>query len=400
MRKILFALAILWAAPGNAAVTYTATVLQTQAGLAMQAFGLNNHGDVVGGAGDGDAYQAYLRTAAGAYQALGGFGGTRSTATAISQTGIIAGQARTGSTGLTSVPFVRFGDGMLTPIALPSGGDTAVANGVNDAGTVVGRFNIRDSRNRAINQGFRWSLAHGFEVLASAAGGNSVSIQGLNSSGVAVGTSFGSDVSPFRWEADGSVTPLEKLSGVPTDIFNGGYANAISDSGLTAGGLDATGIGGDGGFVDTNLLAIWGSDARLLRTAAIADGFAGNLTAINGFGDAVGAVWRSVFDPLTQTFTDEGHVVLWLAGEDPVDLDTLLADKSLHLQGAFGINDKRQIIAFGYRDGIRFDVLLTPNAGGVPEPASWAMMIAGFALAGAAARRRFADAAGLRSVRG
>jgi hypothetical protein len=33
-------------------------------------------------------------------------------------------------------------------------------------------------------------------------------------------------------------------------------------------------------------------------------------------------------------------------------------------------------------------VFLTGGAGAVPEPASWAMMIAGFALAGAAARVR------------
>ena len=39
-------------------------------------------------------------------------------------------------------------------------------------------------------------------------------------------------------------------------------------------------------------------------------------------------------------------------------------------------------------DDIVFDLVSLPGGGGVPEPTTWAMMIAGFGLAGAAARRR------------
>ncbi len=39
-------------------------------------------------------------------------------------------------------------------------------------------------------------------------------------------------------------------------------------------------------------------------------------------------------------------------------------------------------------DGISFNVAPSPPVGGVPEPASWAMLIAGFGLTGAAMRRR------------
>ncbi len=43
----------------------------------------------------------------------------------------------------------------------------------------------------------------------------------------------------------------------------------------------------------------------------------------------------------------------------------------------------------GFGDGYSFDNVLTANAGpAVPEPATWAMMIGGFALAGATMRRR------------
>ncbi len=39
-------------------------------------------------------------------------------------------------------------------------------------------------------------------------------------------------------------------------------------------------------------------------------------------------------------------------------------------------------------DGISFNVAPPPPVGGVPEPASWALLIAGFGLVGAAMRRR------------
>ncbi|MBS0503260.1 MAG: PEPxxWA-CTERM sorting domain-containing protein [Proteobacteria bacterium] len=43
---------------------------------------------------------------------------------------------------------------------------------------------------------------------------------------------------------------------------------------------------------------------------------------------------------------------------------------------------------FGSLVGIAATIDFTPRATGVPEPASWALMIAGFAMAGAGVRRR------------
>ena len=43
--------------------------------------------------------------------------------------------------------------------------------------------------------------------------------------------------------------------------------------------------------------------------------------------------------------------------------------------------------------GIQLDGTIIDPPGGVPEPATWAMFIAGFGLVGAAARRRRADRA-------
>jgi hypothetical protein len=384
MNRIVLAFACLTASAAQAAPHYHVTFLETPGGAAMNAFGLNNNGDIAGGAGDGDAYQAYLRTASGSYQALGGFGGTRSTASAIADNGTIAGQARTGATGATSVPFVGRAGEPLAPIALPEGAGFAISQDVNESGLVVGTYRSQDGSPGQF--AFRWSQADGLQTLTSVGTARNITLFGVNEAGTAVGSFYDGHENPIRWEADGSITLLQKATGVPTDFYNDAFVEAINDDGLAVGSIAASGTGGAAGFVDTNLLAVWGADGKLARTASVGSEFGQGLTAINRFGDTVGYTSLVTFDPDTQAPLDRSFALLWLAGEDPLDLNTLLDDKSLILRGTLGINDKRQIIAYGFRDGMRFDVLLTPVA--VPEPASWAMMIAGFAMAGAAARGR------------
>jgi hypothetical protein len=61
------------------------------------------------------------------------------------------------------------------------------------------------------------------------------------------------------------------------------------------------------------------------------------------------------------------------------------------LHAASDINEAGQIIGFGTLNGAERSFLLTPFvAPAIPEPASWALMIAGFGIAGIMARRRVA----------
>lgn len=80
---------------------------------------------------------------------------------------------------------------------------------------------------------------------------------------------------------------------------------------------------------------------------------------------------------------------LWDAGGHPYDLNSL-AHTDFRLASAYSINSKGWIMGDAFLpDGERFAYLATP----VPEPASWLMLLMGFAGAGMLLRRRRPTAA-------
>ena len=89
------------------------------------------------------------------------------------------------------------------------------------------------------------------------------------------------------------------------------------------------------------------------------------------------------------------HATLWQQGQI-YDLNDLVAPGSgWLLQGATAISSNGLIVGYGIHDGVQSAFLL--QADGVPEPASWALMLIGFGAVGGALRR--ADEAGTRKSR-
>lgn len=379
MRKTaLTFLAFALASTAQAAPRYSVTILQMPDGTQMQGFGLNNVGDVVGGAGTTN-YQAYIRHADGSYEALGGLGGNRATASTISDTGIIAGQGRTGTTSSTSTPFIRQGNGPLTAIPLPPGGSIGSVTDVNDTGTVAGGYYGPNA------VGFRWTQANGFETLSDQNETTDYYIAALNNSGAAAGSIVYSDSIAFRWNVDGSVTPLEQID---AGLSSASDASDINDAGLIAGNVEWQIT--PGRFAGR--LTLWGNDGKILRTGELAGWETYGSAAINAIGDIVGGASRTIYDSDGHFLGNESTAVLWHAGESPIDLNSLIDDPSLTLTDTLKINDRGQILAYGERNGNAVYVLLTEQAAAVPEPAMWAMLIAGFGLTGSALRRRNAVA--------
>lgn len=101
-----------------------------------------------------------------------------------------------------------------------------------------------------------------------------------------------------------------------------------------------------------------------------------------GFFDAVGSTGITAFDRAGNLL---GTVVNTGTGIEFLGLVT--SDKSATIAGVFLDLVGAEPAGFGI-DNLRFGVGSEVTVGGVPEPATWALLISGFGLTGAAMRRR------------
>lgn len=203
---------------------------------------------------------------------------------------------------------------------------------------------------------------------------------------------------------------------------------------IAGGGSQAEGIGGAGhvvGFSFTNDLAtvvttVWSPDGDAVSFSP-GDGRTAYSRWINASGTAIGYFFES-FDSfwvwsngsLSEIFpagggelfptglTDDGQVVgnwfgpeseqggafVWSLASGFRTINSLVPDSGWNVVNAFAVSADGRITADAFHPDFGSAVLrLDPLAAPVPEPATWAFMIAGFGLAGAALRRRPAPAA-------
>jgi probable HAF family extracellular repeat protein len=242
--------------------------------------------------------------------------------------------------------------------ALP-GGDYSAAFSINDSGQVVGTSNTDNHINA-----FLWSQQKGLQALATLPGtnssgaysinstgqiagvsgthavvwnGNSIKDLGtlggswseahdINSSGQVVGVSDTSAGPHAFFSADG--TSLQDLGTLPGDTSS--RANHINDHGLVVGASE--GMQGVQAFV-------WSSDTGMTSIGALQGGHYTEAFGVNSLGQVVGQSGSSLG---TRAF-------LWTKGGSIVDLNDLVPalPPGMILTGAFAINDKGQIVAFG-----------------------------------------------------
>jgi hypothetical protein len=343
-------------------------------------------------------------------------------AIAINNAGAVVGATTTfdSSTQLYKRSAWLLVPGNSTPLgfAPPAGYSATMLNAINNNGVVAGfNFEINQSYPHG-NSVFSWSPSNGSQTLATPASAYSSYVSGLNDAGSAVGFIETTPLvySAVVWDATGHASTLAATPSGPTT-----FANYINNNGqMLVTGADSTssrdyvwdsqtgytvlanapgfsqsvGVAlNDGrhgvGYATNDLFgysghAIFWSDPQHVVDIGVLAGDASSLAYSVNASDLVVGVSSSALVGAPP------HGFLWSADTGMVDLLSLLdpADPlRSHISNlaAYDINDAGQIVGSLSLDGVQRAFVLTP----VPEPASWAMLLAGGGcLFGLRGRRR------------
>jgi probable HAF family extracellular repeat protein len=352
-------------------------------------------------------------------------GGSSSTARAISANGMIAGESNLGSGSSNNVPAQY--NGGATQLPNLAGADNTYIRGINNAGVAaaVVQINSGDDRAALLSSG-------GAVQLAGISGFNAAGAFDINNNGIAAGYVLSSGATnaagpvPLVGNGQGVQKAVIWSGGVasllasPTDAVNT-MAFAINDNGTVVGMYRTTtnqvrGVMWVGGVpmalaspvaqlnVNTRAISetgwvagqsastfgtVWTPTGAILLPQITTGAFVQDTTrGINSAGTVVGF---NIVSDIDGNAISQAAMLWDYAGGSYTgyDLSTLvdnLGTWNLGNGAPQAINDKGDIVGFAGNPafGAQHAYLLTA----VPEPASWALMVAGFGLMGGALRRR------------
>lgn len=351
---------LLWAGAGEAS-TYTAVALPMNDGAYV-----NSTGVVAGAYNTGQVHALLFKD--GVATDLGSLGGSDSRALAINDLNQVVGWSEIA--GGTQHAFVS--DGTVMTDLGTLGGTKSYAFGINNDGVIVGYSQIADD---AAFHAFKYENGVMTDIGPA---DNWRTALGVNASGQITGSSSGipgQEAQAYLYSA-GAFTNLGNFGGSSEGL-------ALNDAGVVV---------GEAYFPGNQQAHAFLSDGGPMQDLGTLGGSFSTALDINNLGQVVG--WAD--SPINHT------TAFIYQGGQMIDLNTLIDPAFgwyLQFSVAESINDAGQITAHAFNrwDGTQRFYLLTPNSGGggVPEPATWAMMIVGFGLCGLAARRRAAARAAI-----
>lgn len=275
----------------------------------------------------------------------------------------LSGQAVGGSGhphGAETHAFFWQKQGGMRDLGTLPGGDYSAAFSINDSGVVVGTSNTADHMHA-----FSWTAAQGLRDLGTLSGSDSSSASSINNRGQIAGASGGHAVLWTNGTAqdlgtlggatseahdvnntgavvgvsDTSAGPrafllqggaMQNLGALPGD--NSSHADHINDNGMVVGASE--GSGGVRAFVWTSTTGMQPLDSSPASSYSEAFG-------VNNLGQVVGETNDSLG---TRAF-------LWTSQNGLIDLNEVVNNlpNDVVLIGAFAINNKGQIVAFGLK---------------------------------------------------
>jgi len=331
---------------------------------------------------------------------LSGYG--QSVGAAVNASGQVAGYSfgYSGYDGLLAQSFLWQNGAMTDLGTLPSFSRQNYSTALNNSGQVVGYSNLPVNNNA-----FFWQES-GMSNLAPSATTGYLYPNSINSTAQVAGWIYGGNNgaynNAFLWQNGNLQLLLPGIDSRAIGINDSGqvvgYSSTVTgghgfiwqngnltDLGDLPGGIDssmATGINARGEVVGSSGTStgwhgfIWQSGTMTdLGDLPGGDDYS-NALAINAGGSVVG---------YSESSTGK-HAFLWQSGSLTDLNSTASLAPGWMLTEAVSINDKGQILANGTDGNYQRAFLLTPMAP-VPEPQTWAMLIAGFVTVSATRRR-------------